>query len=300
MEFACKELTRAGIAYAKEEPLCAHTSFRIGGPVEVLVFPKSEEELIFAVKCLENLGKAPLILGNGSNILAADGPISRVIIKTHDGVGNLRQVDETAIYVSSGALLSKAATFAKEIGLTGLEFAHGIPGTMGGAVVMNAGAYGGEMAQVIRSVDFLEKAGLSRKSLKTPDLDFSYRHSRFSNTDDVILGAVLTLNPGNAAEIQAKMDELSQKRRNSQPLNFPSGGSTFKRPQGGYAAALIDEAGLKGHTIGGAQVSEKHAGFVVNRGDATCADVLRLIEHIQETVLRQTGIALEPEIELIT
>ena len=299
MDFVFNELERAGICVIRGEPLKAHTSFRIGGPVRAMCFPQGETELIQAVKCLEAAGCVPLLIGNGSNLLAADGPIDRVVIKTHDGVGEIRQVDEKSIYVSAGVLLSRAAVFARDLGLTGLEFAHGIPGTLGGAVVMNAGAYGGEMAHVVQRVDFLEKTGLTRESLETEALEFSYRHSRFSHTNDVILGANLTLTPSDPHEIQGKMEELSQKRKASQPLNLPSGGSTFKRPKQGYAAALIDQAGLKGYTIGGAQVSEKHAGFVVNRGEATCEDVLRLIDHIRETVFQQTGITLEPEIQLV-
>jgi len=298
MQAVLKELESAGLTISWDEPLQNHTSFRIGGPVEAMLFPKGEGELIQAVNRLEEAGCDPLLMGNGSNLLAADGPIDRVAIKTHDGVSGLKQLDSQTIYASSGTLLSRAAVFAQSLGLTGLEFAHGIPGTLGGALVMNAGAYGGEMAQVVTQVRYLDE----RRRLQTGGgeaMDFSYRHSRFFHTNDVILGANLTLTPGNSVEIQAKMDELAERRRTSQPLNLPSAGSTFKRPTGGYAAALIDEAGLKGYAVGGAQVSEKHAGFVVNRGGATCDDVCRLMDHIRETVFRQTGIMLEPEVQLI-
>jgi len=275
-----------------------HTSFRIGGPVGAMLFPAGEDALIRAVQQLELIGCTPLLIGNGSNLLAADDPIDRVVIKTHDGLSGCEQIDGRTIYVSSGTLLSRAAVFAQGLGLTGLEFAHGIPGTLGGALVMNAGAYGGEMAQVTAEVRYLDDFRTQRTA-SGEELAFSYRHSRFSGTNDVILGAVLTLAPGDPMEIQARMEELAAKRRTSQPLNLPSAGSTFKRPTGGYAAALIDEAGLKGFAMGGAQVSEKHAGFIVNRGGATCDDVRRLMAHVQETVLQQSGIALEPEVQLV-
>ena len=299
MEILFKELEKAGMEIARGEPLKGHTSFRIGGPVEAMLFPKGEEAFIQAVKTLKEAGCDPLLIGNGSNLLGADGPISRVAVKTHDGVGAIRQIDDRTIYVSAGVLLSRAAVFARELGLSGLEFAHGIPGTLGGAVVMNAGAYGGEMAQVVGAVDVLDESTMDRQSLEAADLDFSYRHSRFSHTKDVVLGAKLTLLPGDPLDIQGRMEELARRRRTSQPLDLPSGGSTFKRPKEGYAAALIDGAGLKGYTVGGAQVSEKHAGFVVNLGEATCGDVLRLMDHVRERVFRQTGILLEPEIQLI-
>ena len=299
MDFVFEQLNKAGIALRLEEPLQLHTSFRIGGPVQAMLFPQGEAQLIQALTCLKEAGCTPLLIGNGSNLLAADGPISRVIVKTHDGVGEIRRLDESGIYVSAGALLSRAAVFARDLGLSGLEFAHGIPGTLGGAVVMNAGAYGGEMAHVIETVDFLDEESMTRMTLGEDALDFSYRHSRFSHKNHAILGAKLALHPADPREIQARMEELSQRRKASQPLHLPSGGSTFKRPKEGYAAALIDEAGLKGYRIGGAEVSKKHAGFVVNAGGATCEDVLRLMDHIRETVFLRTGITLEPEIQLI-
>jgi len=292
------ELNQSGVSIAWDEPMQNHTSFRIGGPVGAMLFPAGEDALIRAVQQLEQVGCTPLLIGNGSNLLAADGPIDRVVIKTHNGLSGCERIDDCTIYVSAGTLLSRAAVFAQGLGLTGLEFAHGIPGTLGGALVMNAGAYGGEMAQVTAEIRYLDESRAPQTG-SGGDLAFSYRHSRFSDTDEVILGAVLTLSLGDPAVIQGKMDELAQKRRTSQPLNLPSAGSTFKRPKDGYAAALIDQAGLKGFTVGGAQVSEKHAGFVVNRGGATCDDVRRLMAHIQETVLRQSGVALEPEVQLV-
>ncbi|MCL2827359.1 MAG: UDP-N-acetylmuramate dehydrogenase [Oscillospiraceae bacterium] len=299
LQSVLSELNQFGVSIAWDEPMQHHTSFRIGGPVRAMLFPVGEDQLIHTVRQLEQIGCTPLLIGNGSNLLAADGPIDRVVIKTHDGLSGCEQVDDHTIYAASGTLLSRVAVFAQSLGLAGLEFAHGIPGTLGGALVMNAGAYGGEMAQVTAEVRYLDDSR-TQQTVSGADLTFSYRHSRFSGTDDVILGATLILSPGDPVVIQAKMEELAQKRRTSQPLNLPSAGSIFKRPTGGYAAALIDQAGLRGFAMGGAQVSEKHAGFVVNRGDATCDDVRRLMAHVQETVLRQSGIALEPEVQMIT
>jgi len=298
MQKVIEELEQKGLRVLRDEPLSQHTSFRIGGPVRGMVFPESEEELIQAVRLLHKSGIVPLLIGNGSNMLPSDTPIDRVAIKTQDGVSHLERLEGNAIYASAGTRLSRLATFAREEGLTGLEFAHGIPGTLGGAIFMNAGAYGGEMAGVVRRVHYLDK-DLVRQVAELDDCAFSYRHSRFSDTKELILGAELTLTPGDPAEIGARMAELAEKRRMSQPLDLPSGGSTFKRPKTGYAAAMIDEAGLKGYTVGGAQVSEKHAGFVVNCGGATCADVLAVMKHVEETVFARTGIRLEAEIEQI-
>ena len=299
METVIKTLTQAGLSLREHEPLSEHTSFRIGGPVRAMVFPEGEDQLVLAARILRETGSSPLLIGNGSNLLAADGPIDRIAIKTQGEMLRIARREGNCIYASAGMLLSRVATAARDLGYTGLEFAHGIPGTLGGAVFMNAGAYGGEMAQVVTRVRYLDEA-LDERTLPGSEADFAYRHSRFSETDEIILGAQLTLTPGDPAEIAAKMDELAQKRRSSQPLEWPSGGSTFKRPKEGYAAALIEQAGLKGYTIGGAQVSEKHAGFVINRGGATCEDVLRLMAYIQETVYQQTGIQLEPEVKVVS
>jgi len=299
MQTIIQTLQQNGLHIVENEPLSRHTSFRIGGSVRGMVFPKNEEELIQAVTLLQETGIAPLLIGNGSNLLASDDPIDRIAIKLHDGVSHMERLDGNAIYASAGSLLSRVAVFARDQGLSGLEFAHGIPGTLGGAIFMNAGAYGGEMAHVITRVYYLDNK-LTRQTIENPECNFSYRHSCFMDTKELILSAEITLTSNNPAEIGARMTELAEKRRNSQPLEYPSGGSTFKRPKEGYAAAMIDEAGLKGYTVGGAQVSEKHAGFVVNRGGATCADVLRLMEHVQETVFARTGVLLEPEVELIS
>ena len=298
MEKVIAQLEQSGLRVSREEPLSQHTSFRIGGPVRGMVFPESEAELIQAVRILHKAGIVPLLIGNGSNLLPADTPINRIAIKTQDGVSHLERLTGNVIYASAGTRLSRLATFARDEGLTGLEFAHGIPGTLGGAIFMNAGAYGGEMTGVVRRVHYLDK-DLTRQVAEADACNFSYRHSRFSDTKELILGAELALTPGDPAEISRQMAELAEKRRKSQPLDLPSGGSTFKRPQTGYAAAMIDEAGLKGYTVGGAQVSMKHAGFVVNCDSATCADVLAVMKHVEETVFAQTGIRLEAEVEQI-
>lgn len=282
----------------RAEKLSRHTSFRIGGPAAAMVFPRSAAELTRACRILRLHGQAPLLLGNGTNILAPDEGLARIVIKTHNGLAGCRVAEDGVIIAESGLLLSRLAVAARDASLAGMAFAHGIPGTLGGAVVMNAGAYGGELGDVVRRVVYLDE-NLETHEAAGDELAFSYRHSLFSDRACVILEAELRLEKGNREAIQTEMEALAVKRRESQPLELPSAGSTFKRPKTGYAAALIDEAGLKGYAVGGAQVSEKHAGFVVNRGGAACRDVLRVIEHIQETVLRLFGVALEPEIAIL-
>ena len=285
------------LCLSENEPLSRHTSFRIGGPCAALIQPKSEEELLSVCDFLRVKGEKPLVIGNGSNILAEDGFIPRLVLQIGDGLSQAEALSETRIRAGSGILLGRLALFAASLSLTGLEFAHGIPGTLGGAVSMNAGAYGGEMKDVLRSVRFLNS---ELELCESDDLQLGYRHSRFSGTEDIILSADMELTKGDESAIRETMKTLMERRKASQPLDIPSAGSTFKRPVGGYAAALIDEAGLKGFTIGGAQVSEKHAGFVVNRGGASCEDVKRLMAHIQKTVFEHSGITLEPEVRLIT
>lgn len=280
------------------EPMWQHTSFRIGGTAAAMFLPASAGETAALRRILWELGVKPLIVGNGSNLLVADGALEIIVIKTSGGLTGISLTGETEITAGSGVLLSQVANFALEHGLRGLEFAHGIPGTLGGAIVMNAGAYGGEMKDVVTETMSVSSEG-ALVCTEGDDHEFSYRHSRFSDSDALITSAVLQLRKGDPAEIRGRMEELSKKRRESQPLNLPSAGSTFKRPKGGYAAALIEQAGLKGFAVGGAMVSEKHAGFVVNTGKATFSDVCALMEHIQETVYRQTGITLEPEVKII-
>ena len=285
------------LAVRENEPLARHCSFRIGGPAAVLLAPDSADGLAAVCRWLRDRGEAAFLLGNGTNMLFPDEGLDRIVVKTSPAVGNI-VTDGTRVTAEAGATLSHTASEALAAGLTGLEFAHGIPGSVGGGVVMNAGAYGGELRYVVTETEYLDDT-MERRVLRGEEHDFSYRHSFFSEHRGIILRTVFSLAPGDPAAIAARMRELADRRRNSQPLDMPSAGSTFKRPAGGYAAALIDEAGLKGCSVGGAQVSPKHAGFVVNTGGATCADVLRLMEHIQKTVLDRSGILLEPEVRII-
>ena len=279
------------------EPLRNHTSFKIGGPVRAMFFPESAEELIALCETLHKSGVRPFIMGNGTNLLAGDNAMDMVVIKTTD-MGSIELTGETEITALCGAPLSKLAVFACERGLSGLEFAHGIPGTLGGAVLMNAGAYGGEMGGVVyKTQAFNADRGVFTVTGK--EHGFEYRCSRFSDSGDIILSSVIRLQKGDAADIRAKIDEYNARRRQSQPLNLPSAGSAFKRPRGAYAAALIEEAGLKGFVVGGAAVSEKHSGFIVNLGGAAFDDVMAVIDHVRETVFSQTGIELETEIKII-
>ena len=281
----------------ENEPLSRHCSFRIGGPAALMLLPASAGELRDLCVFLAEKGEEPFLMGNGTNLLFPDEGLARVVVKTCPGAGAI-SVDGTRIRAEAGASLSRVASAALAAGLTGLEFAHGIPGSVGGGAVMNAGAYGGELKDVIESTDFLDEDFRAR-TLRGEEHDFSYRHSAFSNRNATVLRCVFSLAYGDPAAISGRMQELADKRRSSQPLDMPSAGSTFKRPVGGFAAALIDEAGLKGFSVGGAQVSPKHAGFVVNTGSATCGDVLRLMDHIRETVLARSGIELEPEVRII-
>lgn len=284
-----------GLELLEEEPMSRHTSFHIGGPVSLMARVKNEAEFAAALKAASGLNIIPFVLGNGTNVLAGDGKLDRFVILTTGGLDTLERQGDTDILCGAGVSLAKLATFAMEQGLTGLEFAHGIPGSLGGGMTMNAGAYGGELRDVAVSSHYLSLTG-EAGILNGEEQQLSYRHSAFSDGEKFVTSAVLHLAPGDREQIRARMEELAQKRRNSQPLEYPSAGSTFKRPVGGYAAALIDQCGLKGLRVGGAQVSEKHAGFVINTGSATCRDVLELTDQIRETVLRQTGITLELEV----
>ena len=271
-----------------------HTSFRIGGPAALMALPESCLQAVAAVRAAAELGIEPFFLGNGSNLLVCDGPLDRFIIKT-TGLRRCR-VREDALAADGGLTLARIALTARQSGLSGLEFAHGIPGTLGGAVTMNAGAYGGEMAQVVRRVTLMNADGTVEE---TERFDFGYRKSAFSDGKRMILGAELALTPDDPAAIAARMEELAAKRKEKQPLEYPSAGSMFKRPEGYFAAALIDQCGLKGFSVGGAQVSEKHAGFVINRGGATCADVLALVEEVRRRVKSATGVELEMEVKVL-
>ena len=278
--------------------MCRHTTFQIGGPVAVMAFPNSPEQVGEILKIARRYEITPMILGAGSNILAPDEGLDTVVIELRTAMNRVEERSKGEFEAQAGAAMARLATFAMERGYTGLEFAHGIPGTVGGGVYMNAGAYGGEMCQVVIGVTAMDRAG-NRLDIPADKLDLSYRHSRFMNEDLVILSVRVKLEKGDREEIRAKMAELMTRRRTSQPLELPSAGSTFKRPATGYAAAMIEAAGLKGLRVGDAQVSEKHAGFVVNRGRATCKDVLRLMEQVQDRVEQDTGVRLEPEVRIL-
>lgn len=281
-----------------QEPMSRHTSFHIGGPARRMAFPESREQLVVLMGFAQDCGAKPLVIGNGTNLLAADQGLDRLVIDTSAAMNRMACTEEGRICADAGVSLARLADFACRQGLAGLEFAHGIPGTLGGAVCMNAGAYGGEMSQVLRSVTALFPDGVH--TLPSAELELGYRHSLFTDHPEaVILGAELTLREGQTDDIRSRMQELMQKRRASQPLEYPSAGSTFKRPAGHFAGTLIDQCGLKGLRVGGAQVSEKHAGFVINRGGATCADVLELMEQVQRRVFETTGVRLEPEVRIV-
>lgn len=285
------------LKWAADEPMAKHTSFRIGGPAKRMAFPKTREQLVVLMGFLQDAGVKPLLIGNGTNLLVADKGLDTVVIDTSAELSHIELTDEGKIAADAGVSLSKLALFAWKNGLTGLEFAHGIPGTLGGGIVMNAGAYGGELKDVVTEVTALYSDGV--KVLTPAELDFSYRHSVFSAGEGIVLGAKVKLESGDSDAIKAKMDDLMARRKASQPLELPSAGSTFKRPTGYYAGPLIEGCGLKGCRVGGAEVSSKHAGFVVNVGGATCADVLALIEKVQKTVYDAHGVMLEPEVKII-
>lgn len=280
-----------------DEPMAKHTSFRIGGPARRMAFPKTREQLVVLAGLLQEAGIEPLLLGNGTNLLVADEGLDTVVINTSAQLSRVEQTGECELTADAGVSLCQLALFAWKQGLAGLAFAHGIPGTLGGGVVMNAGAYGGELKDVIADVTTLYPDGV--RTLTADEMGFSYRHSVFSSGEGIVLGAKLKLELGDPNAIKAKMDELMARRKASQPLEFPSAGSTFKRPPGHYAGPLIESCGLKGARIGGAEVSCKHAGFVVNAGGATCADVLALMEKVQKTVFDTYGVLLEPEVKIV-
>lgn len=286
-----------GLSVLREEPMSAHTTFRVGGNARRMAKVSSCEELSALLTLVHEQGYPYLLLGNGSNLLVSDAGIDALVIYT----GALQQIErlsDDTLYAQAGVSLARLAVFAMKHSLTGLEFAHGIPGSLGGAVCMNAGAYGGEMAQVVREVTaWLPEKGMCTMTLE--ELALSYRHSYFSDREGVVLGAKLQLSVGDENAIRAQMEDLISRRREKQPLEYPSAGSFFKRPHGHFAGALIEQCGLKGASVGGAQVSEKHAGFIVNRGNATCEDVLALMHKVQKTVYEQTGVQLEPEVRMI-
>lgn len=285
-----------GLELREGEPMSRHTSFRIGGPVPLMALPQTTEEAATALKTACALGVPYVVMGKGSNLLVADEGFPVFIIKCC--MSAIEATGETTLYAGSGTGLAQVAVFALERGLGGMEFAHGIPGTLGGAVFMNAGAYEGEMAQIVTFVDCINEAGEVER-LSGDQLAFAYRSSVFSREPWLILGAALELTKRDPEVIRSTMADLAERRRSKQPLEYPSAGSTFQRPPGQFAGTLIEGCGLKGYRQGGAQVSEKHAGFVVNTGGATCEDVLAVMRRIRGTVLRETGVLLEPEVRLL-
>lgn len=280
-----------------DEPMSAHTSFRIGGGAEVMAFPKTKEELAQLLQvCLQAQIK-PVILGAGTNVLAPDAGMPGVVICLKDGLDGMECLEGQRIRVMSGVTMTRAAVFAANHGLSGLEFAHGIPGTVGGGVYMNAGAYGGEIKDVVESVEVMDFAGQIRQ-YSPEEMGFAYRHSVLEEMDAIVISAIFRLREENPETIKETMRQLQAKRSASQPLDLPSAGSAFKRPVGGFAAAMIQDAGLKGFQVGGAAISAKHSGFAVNMGGATAEDVKNLLAQVSDIVFEKTGIRLEPEVRI--
>ena len=288
-------LTENGYRFLRNEPMRNYTTFKIGGNADLMIFPESLRELSALLAYMRQENIEFFVLGNGSNLLVSDEGLRIPVIKTEKF--DFIEIDGTELTVGSGVTNAKAAVFAMKNGLSGFEFAHGIPGTVGGAVVMNAGAYGEDMSMVVDKTVYVDKNGRIKEAYGE-NHDFSYRHSCFSS-DDVIFCTVLRLERSDPDIIKAKMDELIRKRRAAQPLEMPSAGSVFKRPEGYFTGKLIDECGLRGYSIGGAQISEKHSGFIVNTGTATSKDVLELISYIQKTVCDKFGVTLTPEIRYV-
>ncbi|MDD6810480.1 MAG: UDP-N-acetylmuramate dehydrogenase [Lachnospiraceae bacterium] len=277
-----------------DEPMSRHTTFKVGGEADCMLLIEKEEELIKLIPYFQKIEQDYFVLGNGSNLLVGDKGYRGIVLKLGDGMKQIT-VEGNHIRVQAGALLSQTAAAARDAGLTGMEFAAGIPGSVGGAVVMNAGAYEGEMKQIVESVKVMDLTG-EILILDNDTMEFGYRTSIMKDRPFVVLETVLQLQPGEKEEIQKKMDELAELRRSKQPLNFPSAGSTFKRPEGHFAGQLIMEANMRGFRIGGAQVSEKHCGFIVNTGKATAEDIKEVIEEVQIRVKERFHIMLEPEI----
>lgn len=279
-----------------DEPMSKHTTFRIGGPAQIFVTPHTVEEIGEVVAAC-NICQVPFfMLGRGSNLLVSDAGIEGVVIEFGANFSEY-SIDGTTVKAQAGITLAKLGSVVEKAGLTGFEFAAGIPGSLGGAVMMNAGAYGGEMKNIVDRVWLMDKEGnlLERSGA---EMDFGYRHSIVEDKGYIVLAAALILQEGNREEIQTRMEELAEARRSKQPLEFPSAGSTFKRPEGYFAGKLIMDAGLRGYSVGGAQVSEKHCGFVINKGGATAADVLQLIEDVKCSVYEQFHVELEPEVKI--
>ena len=281
----------------EDEMMNKHTTFKVGGPADLYVIPRSEEELVYTIEICKSENVPYYVIGNGSNLLVTDKGFRGVIIEVYRQMSDIT-VEDNCITAYAGALLSRIANTALEHGLTGLEFAHGIPGALGGAVTMNAGAYDGEMKQVLESATVIDDKGQVR-TLSADELELEYRKSIISRLGYTVIKATMRLEGGDKEAISAKMKDLMQRRRDKQPLEYPSAGSTFKRPVGHFAGKLIMDAGLRGYQLGGAQVSEKHCGFVINKDHATCQDILDLIHYIQEEVKSKFDVQIEPEVKMI-
>ena len=291
----CQVLGKEQVLF--EEPMKSHTTFRIGGPAEVFIMPKSVKQVQMAVKICQEEQIPYFILGNGSNLLVSDRGYRGVIIQMDRNMGEI-QVEGTEIQAAAGALLSSIAVAARRESLTGFEFAGGIPGTLGGAVVMNAGAYGGEMKDVLKEVTVMDGDG-KIFTLPASELEMGYRTSIIKTAGYLVLSARITLSRGKEEDIKARTRELSEMRTQKQPLDYPSAGSTFKRPEGYFAGKLIMDSGLRGYSVGGAMVSEKHCGFVINKGNATAEDVVSIMKHVTEVVQEKYGVTLEPEVKFL-
>lgn len=293
------QLNTLEICARVDVPLAPFTTFRIGGPAALLIEPADGNELIAALGAVRHAEVPYFVMGRGSNLLVPDEGVPAVVIRTC--AMNTIRMQGTTMYAEAGATLSEMTRAAQKAGLSGLEFAHGIPGTLGGAVFMNAGAYGGEMAQVVSSVEWYDIERGEKVGASADALDFGYRHSSLqAHPERILLSAQIQLQPDDPEEIDARMKDYMARRRDKQPLEYPSAGSTFKRPAGAFAGQLIEQSGLKGYRIGGAEISVKHAGFIVNGGGATARDVLELMEHVRAVVFRDHGIELECEVQMLT
>lgn len=293
----CEFVKNADILYIENEPMALHTTFKIGGPAKLAVFPKSENEISDVIKKCKAENVRYMVVGNGSNLLVADEGIDAVVIILGKDFGEVKLLDDETIFAQAGAPLMKVCRVALENGLSGVEFAYGIPGSCGGGAFMNAGAYGGELGDVMFRCDHIDENG-NKGSLEGDELKLSYRHSAYYDNGCVVTGVYFKLKKADKEEIKAKMNDFMSRRRDKQPLEFPSAGSTFKRPEGNFAGALIQKCGLMGTSVGGAEVSTKHAGFVINKGGATCKDVLDLCKKIAETVKAEKGVDLEMEVRV--
>ena len=301
MDALIQSLVQANFAPERIIPrasMARYTTFRVGGPADVLVNIADTKEIATALRAARNAGVPATIIGNGSNLLVRDGGIRGLVIRIAGDCADIRR-DGDMVYAKAGISMSAAAQFALAEGLSGLAEIAGIPGTLGGGVIMNAGAYGGELSQVVTRVDAVTIPDGKVVTFEGPDLGFSYRHSAMMEAGVIVTDVTMQLTPGDPAAIRARMEELAKARRDKQPLNFPSAGSTFKRPVGLFAAKLIDDCGLRGLRVGDAQVSEKHAGFVINLGKATAKDILALIDQVRTRVMEKEGVMLEPEVRIL-